>query len=50
MHPGVRDAALACWYTLTAADAASLAAAVTALQTAPGVAAAYLKTDGEPPG
>lgn len=50
MHPGVRDADLACWYTVQADSAEALATAVQALQAAPGVAAAYLKPEGEAPG
>lgn len=49
MHPGVRDADMARWYTLRADSAEALATAVQALLAAPGVAAAYLKPEGEPP-
>jgi hypothetical protein len=50
MHPGVADAAMARWYSLTASDPAALERAVRALQSHAGVEAAYLKPEGEPPG
>jgi len=49
MHPGVRDAELARWYTVSADSAEALAEAVQALQATPGVAAAYLKPEGAAP-
>lgn len=49
MHPGVKDAALVRWYSLSG-SAADLAAAVQALQAHPAVDAALLKPEGEAPG